>query len=192
VVPWFDGAVAADVALDAPTAEAQRLGRFVQALHTPAPDDAPINAFRGQPIADLRPRVTANLERLADSIDAVAVAGRFDRLADVDDWQDAPVWLHGDLHSANLLVRGGALCAVIDFGDLTSGDPAVDLAVGWMLFDDATLEVFRSSAGTVDDATWSRAQAWALHFALLYVLHSADNPRFARMGTELLGRIAAA
>jgi aminoglycoside phosphotransferase (APT) family kinase protein len=192
VVPWFDGAVAADVALDDPTAEARRLGRFVQALHTPAPDDAPINTFRGQPIAGLRPRVVTNVERLADSIDADTVSARFDRLADVDDWQGPALWLHGDLHSANLLVRRGALCAVIDFGDITSGDPAVDLAVGWMLFDDATLEVFRSSAGAVDDATWSRAQAWALHFALLYVLHSADNPRFTRMGTELLGRIAAA
>ncbi len=146
--------------------------------HAPAPADAPINAFlRGRPVRELRQRVADSLERLGDSIDAVAVATRFDRLADVDDWQGVPVWLHGDLHSANLLARDGAICAVIDFGDVTSGDPAVDLAIGWMLFDDDALGVFRASAGTVDDATWSRAQAWALHFALLYLLHSADNPR---------------
>ena len=58
-----------------------------------------------------------------------------------------------------------------------------------MLFDDASLEVFRASAGAIDDATWSRAQVWALHFALLYLLHSADNPRFARMGARLLERV---
>lgn len=102
------------------------------------------------------------------------------------------MWVHGDLHSANLVVRDGTISAVIDFGDVTSGDPAVDPAIGWMVFDDAALEVFRASAGAVDDATWSRAQAWALHLALLSLLHSADNPRFRRMGTRLRARIVPA
>ncbi len=189
VVPWFNGDVAADVVLADTTAEAQRLGRFVAALHVPAPADAPLNAFRGQPVVELRPRVAANIARLGGLIDAAGVAARFEQLARVDEWLDAPVWLHGDLHSANVVVLDGAIGAVIDFGDITSGDPAVDLAIGWMLFDDAALDVFRASAGTVDDATWSRAQAWALHFALLYLLHSADSARFARMGAHLLERI---
>ena len=192
VVAWFDGDVAADVALADAMVEARRLGRFVDALHTPAPADAPLNPFRGQPIDELRPRVVNSIERLGESIDADAVAARLDRLTDVADWHEAPVWLHGDLHSANVVVRDGMVRAVIDFGDITSGDPAVDLAIGWMLFDDAALDVFRASAGTVDDATWSRAQAWALHFALLYLLHSADNPRFGRMGTQLLERVVPA
>lgn len=192
VVAWFDGDVAADVALADAMVEARRLGRFVDALHTPAPADAPLNPFRGQPMAELHPRVVNSIERLGESIDAAAVAARIDRLTDVADWREAPVWLHGDLHSANVVVRHGVICAVIDFGDITSGDPAVDLAIGWMLFDDAALDVFRASAGTVDDATWSRAQAWALHFALLYLLHSADNPRFGRMGTRLLERVVPA
>ena len=192
VVAWFDGDVAADVGLVDPIFEARRLGRFVDALHAPAPVDAPVNPFRGQPLAELRPRVVDSIERLGGSIDAAAVTERLDRLTDVADWTDAPVWLHGDLHSANVLVRDGAICAVIDFGDVTSGDPAVDLAIGWMLFDEAALDVFRASAGDVDDATWSRAQAWALHFALLYLLNSADNPRFGRMGTNLLERVVPA
>jgi len=192
VVAWFDGDVAADVALADAMVEARRLGRFVDALHTPAPADAPLNPFRGQPIDELRPRVVNSIERLGESIDAAAVAARLDRLTDVADWHEAPVWLHGDLHSANVVVRDGMVRAVIDFGDITSGDPAVDLAIGWMLFDDAALDVFRASAGTVDGATWSRAQAWALHFALLYLLHSADNLRFGRMGTQLLERVVPA
>jgi aminoglycoside phosphotransferase (APT) family kinase protein len=189
VVAWFDGEVAADVVLVDPMSEARRLGRFVDALHTPAPADAPVNPFRGQPMAELRPRVVNSIERLGDSIDARVATARLDRLTDVADWTGAPVWLHGDLHSANVVVRDGTICAVIDFGDITSGDPAVDLAIGWMLFDDAALDVFRASVGTVDDATWSRAQAWALHFALLYLLHSADSPRFGRMGSQLLERV---
>ncbi|MER7151067.1 phosphotransferase [Streptomyces lydicus] len=42
--------------------------------------------------------------------------------------------LHGDLHPANILVDRGRIRAVIDFGDITSGDPATDLSVAWMLF----------------------------------------------------------
>jgi aminoglycoside phosphotransferase (APT) family kinase protein len=110
------------------------------------------------------------------------VLERFERLAAVDEWTGRPLWLHGDLHSANLVVVDGAICAVLDFGDITSGDPAVDLAFAWMLFDDEARSVLRTAAGGIDDAMWSRAQAWALHFALLYVLNSADSDRFQRMG----------
>lgn len=39
------------------------------------------------------------------------------------------VWIHGDLHPANILVNEGTISGVIDFGDITSGDRATDLAV---------------------------------------------------------------
>jgi orotidine-5'-phosphate decarboxylase len=48
-------------------------------------------------------------------------------------YEGPPVWLHGDLHPANILVRHGRVSGVIDFGDITSGDPAADLSVAWML-----------------------------------------------------------
>jgi hypothetical protein len=60
-----------------------------------------------------------------------------------------------------------------------------------MLFDDRTRAVFRSALGGVDEATWQRAQAWGLHFALLYLLHSVDAPRFERMGRNLLAQLVA-
>ena len=81
---------------------------------------------------------------------------------------------------------------MIDFGDITSGDPAVDLAVAWMLFDEADRAVFRrppAGREPIDDATWQRGQLWALHFAVLYLLHSADSARFHRMGTHLLAAV---
>jgi aminoglycoside phosphotransferase (APT) family kinase protein len=192
ICPWFDGEVAADVALADPVGEARRLGTFVATLHVDAPSDAPVNDYRGQPIAELHPRVAANIDLLGSQIDRRRVLGRFEQLASVDEWAGRPVWLHGDLHSANLVVVDGAICAVLDFGDITSGDPAVDLAVAWMLFDDDGRRAFRAAAGGVDDATWSRAQAWALHFALLYLLNSADSDRFQRMGRSLLVTVLAA
>ena len=46
--------------------------------------------------------------------------------------------VYGDANDYNVLV-GPALqlprkvVSVIDFGDITSGDPAIDLAIGWMM-----------------------------------------------------------
>jgi aminoglycoside phosphotransferase (APT) family kinase protein len=192
ICPWFEGDVAADVVLSDPTAEAERLGAFVAALHQPAPAKAPVNPHRGQPIVELRPRVVANVELLGSHVDGPLVLASFERLASVDEWSGAPLWLHGDLHSANMVVSEGSIRAVLDFGDITSGDPAVDLAFAWMLFDDEARSALRAAAGGIDDATWSRAQAWAVHFALLYLLNSADNERFTRMGRSLLAAVLAA
>ena len=41
------------------------------------------------------------------------------------------LWVHGDLHPGNLLVRNGTLAGVLDFGSLGVGDPAVDLMAAW-------------------------------------------------------------
>ena len=211
VCPYFDGEVAADVTLADPRLDAQRLGEFVAALHRPAPADAPVNEFRrGKPIAEFIPRIESNLAQLdpaadPDSLDNVrpesdpartfldAARAALAELADVTEWDGPALWVHGDLHSANIVVADGAIAAVIDFGDITSGDPAVDLAVAWMLFDETERQIFRTAAaaghGGIDDATWQRGRLWALHFAVLYLLHSADNPRFRRMGTHLLAAV---
>ena len=194
ICPWFDGEVAADAALAAPQVEARRLGEFVAAFHTEAPIDAPANPLRGRPMSYLRSRIPESIERSGTLVDRGRVAKRGAELLDVDDWGGPPLWLHGDLHSANVVVRDGSITAVLDLGDLTSGDPACDLAIAWMLFGERERELFRTAAGSrfpIDDATWQRGEAWALHFALLYVLHSRDNERFGRMGAELLAAVDA-
>jgi aminoglycoside phosphotransferase (APT) family kinase protein len=43
-------------------------------------------------------------------------------------WQGPPVWFHGDVAAENLLVEGGRLSAVIDFGTSGVGDPSCDVA----------------------------------------------------------------
>ncbi len=190
VCPWFDGEVAADVPPRNLALEARRLGHFLAALHVPAPSDAPHNPYRCGPATEPRPRFESALERLDARVDAGRVRARWQELVDVEEWNGPPLWLHGDLHTANVIVSEGTISAIIDLGDLTAGDPAVDFAIGWMLFDEAHLAAFRDAAGGVDDATWSRAQAWALHFGLMYLLHSAESPRFERMGEHLIERIA--
>jgi len=52
-------------------------------------------------------------------------------------------WYHGDLLAENLPTRDGELVAVLDFGGLALGDPAVDLIVAWDVLDGAGRQTFR-------------------------------------------------
>ncbi|MER5349888.1 aminoglycoside phosphotransferase family protein [Kitasatospora sp. NPDC002551] len=69
-------------------------------------------------------------------------------------------WLHGDLKPTNLLVRGGALEAVIDFGCLSVGHPDAEHAPVWDLPPEARRAYW--DALDLDGPTWTRARAWAI------------------------------
>ncbi len=71
------------------------------------------------------------------------------------------MWIHGDLDARNLLVLGGRISAVIDFGGLGVGDPACDAMAAWKVLDAGARATFRR-ARAVDDATWARGRGWAL------------------------------
>ena len=101
------------------------------------------------------------------------------------------MWGHGDLHPANILVDHGQLSGVLDFGDLTAGDPAADLSVGWMLLPARCHQAFRDSAGA-SDASWARATGWGLALGLVYLAHSADNPQLAAVGRRTLDAVPSA
>ena len=195
VNPWLSGSIAATTPFTDPEREAQRLGEFIAALHVPAPVDAPPNPFRGHFIGRNDEVFTQRVEGLSGSglLDAGAALARWRTLTDVDPWPAPPVWLHADCHAANVLVADGELSAVIDWGDICAGDPATDLSCAWSLFDAETRPIFRAAAGTgehqVDDATWQRAEAWALHFAVTYLAMSDDNPTMRAIGETLLIRL---
>ena len=99
------------------------------------------------------------------------------------------VWLHGDLHPHNLVVgAGGNLVAVGDFGDLTSGDPATDLAAGWLHFTASGHARFRAGLAAPPE-TWVRARGWAVSLGLMMALHPPGEPLHAA-GLYALGRLA--
>ncbi|WP_372503995.1 phosphotransferase [Actinomadura rupiterrae] len=54
----------------------------------------------------------------------------------------------------------GRISAVIDFGDLTCGDPATDLSVAWMLSTAQQRTALRQAYGRAEDATWERGRGW--------------------------------
>jgi aminoglycoside phosphotransferase (APT) family kinase protein len=103
-----------------------------------------------------------------------------------------PVWLHGDLHPANILVNDGQVSGVIDFGDITAGDPAGDLSVAWMLLPLDCHAGFWSAyqaaggGGRADDALRARARGWALNLAIAFLAHSEDNPVLRDVGRRTL------
>ena len=89
-----------------------------------------------------------------------------------------PVWIHTDLLRPNILVDGGRVRAVIDFGGVGMGDPAADVIPAWAVFGPAGREVFRRAL-EVDDGVWERARGYALHQAAMIVPYYArTNPGF--------------
>lgn len=97
------------------------------------------------------------------------------------------MWLHADLIPGNLLVRDGRLAGVLDFGTVTTGDPAYDVTAAWHILDAAGRGVFLDLVGA-DDATCRRARGLVLSggvIALPYYLHT--NPAMvavARTGID--------
>ena len=98
------------------------------------------------------------------------------------------LWLHGDLHGLNVLAVRGRISGVIDFGDLCAGDPATDLACGWLLLDRPGRERMREVLA-VGDATWARGRGWALFFGLMFLAHSADSPVNGAIGRRTLSQV---
>ncbi|QKJ19234.1 aminoglycoside phosphotransferase family protein [Microbacterium hominis] len=192
VVPWIEGHTGLDAPRSTRSAWAEPLAAALEALHSPATADAPVNPFRGGPlrgrdgavhgrIAQLRAS-RAVARRDLDRAESVWVAG-----LDASSWSGPAVWIHGDLHPGNILADGDRLVGIVDFGDVTSGDPAYDLAVGWLAFDAAGRSAFRSAVGSrVDEATWVRARAWAASLGLMLLAHSDDVPAYAELGRESL------
>lgn len=194
VCPFFEGTsvlahVDAGGSLADPAAEARRLGEFLAAFHRPAPDDGPHNPYRGVPLADRDTRVRDDLVRAGDDVEALVGMKSFeaawDAALDTPVWPGPPVWVHGDVHSGNLVTDGERITAVVDLGDLCVGDPASDLVVAWMLFDGDAREVFRSAVD-VDDDTWQRGRGWGLCIGLSLLASSADNPPYRRMAQRTL------
>ena len=182
VVRWIDGehpeVVDPETPINPRRADlAVDLAEVVTALaHVEVPPDAvkdtDLHWYRGEPLATVDAETRQNIERcraLGDFEFDLAVAERlWDEATTLPGTSDRamPRWYHGDLAAENLLVREGRLAAVLDFGALSIGDPAVDLVVAWEVLDPPAREVFRRQLG-VDDATWLRGRAWALCIALM-------------------------
>jgi aminoglycoside phosphotransferase (APT) family kinase protein len=182
VVPWLAGKSLLHADAADPVATGTMLERFLRALHQPAPDDAPRNPWRGVRLDARTTALLEHLEQLDGAVDRARVLGVWERALSAPPWPGPSVWVHGDLHPGNLLISGGRLAAVIDFGDLTSGDPATDFAVRWMLPQSMRSRFEVSATGDTPESVRMRARGWALALGLAYLVHSRDDPTMAALG----------
>jgi aminoglycoside phosphotransferase (APT) family kinase protein len=175
VTTWVAGEPADRAPATRGAEAADTLATFLAALHQPAPDDAPAGQHnRGGPLADGDKGFAHFLTEATDRglvSDPDAVREVWDDALAAPAWAGPSLWLHGDLHPANLLTRNGNFCGVVDFGDLCAGDPACDLAAAWMLLPDGFIDRFHQSyAPAADASTWRRARGWAVGKALALLL----------------------
>ena len=169
IYEWIDGDTATSERIDDMPKFAKALGAFLTDLRrintTGGPGPGPghrggdLNIYNDQTqqaIKILRSESNLDTELMAEVWDT-AVASK---------WVNPPVWIHGDVSSGNILVKGGEIAAVIDFGTAAIGDPACDLSIAWTMFEGDSRDAFRISMD-LDDDTWARGRGWTLWKSLI-------------------------
>ncbi|MFE0015618.1 aminoglycoside phosphotransferase family protein [Mesorhizobium sp. NPDC059054] len=171
VYGWLEGETASDERIGDLAEFAVDLADFLAALHridaAGGPPAGPQNYFRGGRLAVYDGQTREALRLLQGRIDTTTARAIWEEALETE-WQHPPVWVHGDIAWGNLLVKGGKLCAVIDFGSSAIGDPACDLAIAWTLFRNESRGAFRSAL-PLDEGTWTRGRAWTLWKAMITV-----------------------
>ncbi len=169
---WFGSALGRDLAA------------VVRQLRRTAIADAPVRepGERGGPLRALDDRVRWWLDRSSGLVDERAVLRLWEKCLEGADDGIEPVLVHGDLIPGNLLVAGGQLTAVLDWGGLGAGDPAQDLDPAWSVLDRAGAAALRDGLDD-DEASWLRACGFALEQAIGGVIYY--TPRRHSLGTVM-------
>ncbi|MFJ6838602.1 aminoglycoside phosphotransferase family protein [Streptomyces sp. NPDC091209] len=190
VLRWLDGDLPVAGALTDPYALAADLGAFVAALRGIDLPGGP-TAYRGTPLATVDAETRSAIEDLRGAIDTRAATAAWEEALAAPSWAGPARWLHSDLMPMNLLIRGGRLAAVLDFGTLGTGDPACDFIPAWNLLPAEARSAFRESAGA-DDAGWARGRGWALSMALIQLpYYRATNPVIAANAEHVIREVLA-
>ena len=195
VYRWLEGESAAIERIANLCQAAMELAQFIAALQRIDPAGGPPpgvhNSFRGVPLATRDTVTRTAISALRGTLDVAAATSAWDAALQASAWNDAPVWIHGDLQPGNLLAQHGRLSAVIDFGCLGIGDPACDLIVAWNLLSAESRDVFRTAL-QVDNATWARGRGWALSVGLIALpYYQTTNPILARISRYAIDEVLA-
>jgi aminoglycoside phosphotransferase (APT) family kinase protein len=176
---WLEGETAAIERIADLSRFATTLAQFLTALQqieaTGGPPPGPHNFFRGGPPAIYDGQTRQAIATLDGRIDTDAATAVWEAALSAT-WHGSPVWVHGDLSAGNLLVKGGRLSAVIDFGSSGVGDPACDLSIARTLLRGESRDAFRAGL-PLDDPTWARGRGWTLWKGLITLArHLSTNP----------------
>ena len=190
VYEWIKGEPYQEDLINDERQTAADLVNFILELRSADQQGAPRGGRR--PLWELDADTRSAIEASHGMIDTEAASAAWARSLESPPWDGEPVWIHGDLLKSNLLVQDGRLCAVIDFGGVGIGDPAMDVVPAWSVFNTAGREVFRQGLDVNDD-TWSRARGYALHQAVMIIPYYAKtNPAFVAMAKRTVNEVLAA
>ena len=189
VYRWVDGDQYEDELVADERGAAEDLARFVRELRAGPVEGGPAAGRRPLAVLDEVTRVA--IVEAGDLLDTAAVLAAWDRALEAPVFAGDAVWIHTDLLRPNLLVQGGRLAAVIDFGAVGVGDPAADVIAAWTVFGPTGRERYREAL-EVDDATWERSRGYALTQAALIVPYYREtNPAFTASALRTIGEVLA-
>ncbi|MGY6652282.1 aminoglycoside phosphotransferase family protein [Amycolatopsis sp. TRM77291] len=161
---WLDGEPASADGISDPVGFALELAGFLVELRNIDAADGPQpgkhNWFRGGTLRTFDALTERALTELDGEIDVGPARALWKSALDVP-WDGVDRWFHGDVAPGNLLLGGGSLAAVIDFGTCGVGDPACDLAIAWTLLTADGRRAFRERL-SVDGPEWEGGRGWAL------------------------------
>lgn len=180
VMTWVEGTPLDHGTIVSGDDAADVLAVFLKALHVEAPADAPGASDFGTHPRDSRD----GFEYFLGAVDLGSFGFAEDDIRAVWDdavatpaWPGPRVWVHGDLHPANVVVADGALAGIVDFGALFAGDPAWDLGAAWLLLPEGSASRFFDSYAQADEATIRRARGLAAMKCLFLMLMGQNGDR---------------
>lgn len=190
VYRWIAGEPYADGLVADEQQAATDLAGFVSQLRRIEPYAGAPPAGR-KPLTELDALTRDAIAEAGSGIDGGAVTAAWERAREAPVWEGSPVWIHADLLRPNVLVRGGRVRAVLDFGSAGVGDPAADVIAAWSVFGATGRAAFREGLA-VDEDTWNRARGFALHQALLIIpYYRVTNPGFVTLAQRTVAEVLA-
>jgi aminoglycoside phosphotransferase (APT) family kinase protein len=166
VTEWVAGESGDAVEIGDGDQAADTLAGFLRALHREALAEAPGNPIRGVPLREIAPTFEERLPAVTDARAAAGTRRVWEEAVSAPAWKHRPVWVHGDLHPANVIVSAGRLGGIVDFGELCAGDPATDIAAAWLILPAGAAARFFDRYAAADAGTVRRARGWAVLFAV--------------------------
>ncbi len=183
ILPWFEGTTARNITLPEP--ELLRLVHFLKVLHTINPEGAPKNPFRDVPLTGKVEAIEERLRKKGSSLSSSILKLWEKALSETID--TIPTLIHGDLHPGNIIIKEGIIQGIIDWGDITKGDPATDLAIFWMLPMNENLRERLLHEYGATTSTISRAKGWAVFYAVVF---STSGKEYEELGAFILENLS--
>ena len=186
IMPWFDGKSALNTVLERP--QVKRFISFLKTLHSLAHKNAPANPFRDVPLSmrdkDVQKKIS-ELESKSISIPK-SIQQQWKTITNIE-IDTPPCLIHGDLHPGNIIVNNNKLQAIIDWGDITKGDPATDLASLWMLIENPEQRIEAFNEYGASGKTIQRSKGWAILYGVTFL--NTGMEKYRNLGKRILNNI---